>query len=137
MSSWRPRLRVDSKYFTNGGIYWRLCENPVYNSETARQMLIKMQGRCKRLTLHSSNIGALDIVLELGDLLLELVKRDLLVLDDESDLELLDTVADGDELGRAPDEAVLLDATDRLLESSHVGLIVPRLHLESNDGLYK
>ena len=96
-----------------------------------------MQRRCKRLTLHGSNIGALDIVLELGNLLLELVERDFLVLDDEGNLELLDTVADGDELGRTPDETVLFDATDGLLESSHVGLIVPGLHLESDDGLYK
>lgn len=74
--------------------------------------------------LHGNNVGRLNVVLELGDLLLEIIKRDLLVLDDKVDLELLDTEADGDELGSTPDEAVLLDGTDTLLEGNHVGLII-------------
>ena len=74
--------------------------------------------------LHGNDIGRLDVVLELGDLLLELVERDLLVLDDQVDLQLLDAEADGDELGGAPDEAILLDAADGGLESGHVGLVV-------------
>ena len=82
-----------------------------------------------------SNIGALDVVLELGDLLLELVQTDLVVLNDERDLELADTVADGDELGRTPDETLLLDPADLLLERLHVGLVVPRLDLAGNKRL--
>ena len=36
----------------------------------------------------------LDVVLELGDLVLQLVERDELILDDERDLQLADAVAD-------------------------------------------
>ena len=54
---------------------------------------------------------------------------------DKGNLELLDTIANGDELGRTPDEAVLLDGAHRLLELNHVGLIVPRLDLHGDDGL--
>lgn len=38
------------------------------------------------------------MVLVLSDLLLELVKRNLLVLNDQVDLELADTVSNGDKL---------------------------------------
>lgn len=71
----------------------------------------------------------------LGDGLLELVERDLGVLDNEGDLEHLDAVADGDELGSTPDEAVNLNGTDAGLEGGHVGLVVPRLNLEGDDRL--
>lgn len=74
--------------------------------------------------LHGSNVGGLDVVLEVLDLLLELVQGDLLVLNDKVDLELLDTETDGDELGSTPDETVLLDATDGSLEGDHVSLII-------------
>jgi hypothetical protein len=74
--------------------------------------------------LHGSDVGALDVVLEALDLLLELVEGDLVVLDDQVDLELLDAEADGDELGATPNETVLLDGTDALLELLHGGLIV-------------
>ena len=55
--------------------------------------------------------------------------------DDKSDLELLDTVADGDELARTPHETLHLDRTHRLLELRHVSLVVPRLDLEGNKRL--
>jgi len=64
------------------------------------------------------------VVLVLGDLLLELIERDLVVLDDQVDLELLDTVTNGDKGGGTPNETVLLDGTDVGLELLHVGLIV-------------
>ena len=54
---------------------------------------------------------------------------------DNGDLELLDTVADRDKLGGTPDETFLFDGTDGLLELRHVGLVVPRLDLEGNNGL--
>jgi len=74
--------------------------------------------------LHGSDVGALDVVLEALDLLLELVERDLVVLNDQVDLELLDAETDGNELGATPDETVLLDGADTLLELLHAGLIV-------------
>lgn len=69
------------------------------------------------------------------DLLLQLVKRDLVVLDDQVDLQLLDAEADGDKLGGAPDKAVHLNGADTLLELLHAGLVVPRLDVEGDDGL--
>ena len=55
--------------------------------------------------------------------------------DDKSDLELLDTVADGDELGSTPDKTLPFDGTNGLLELDHVGLVIPGLDLEGDDGL--
>ena len=55
--------------------------------------------------------------------------------DDESDLELLDTVNDGDELAGTPDETLHLNAAHRLLKFGHVGLVIPGLHLEGDDRL--
>lgn len=75
------------------------------------------------------------MVLELGDLLLELVKRDLVVLNNQVDLELLDTVTDGNEGRGTPDETVLLDGTDVGLELLHVGLIVPGLDVHGDNRL--
>lgn len=54
---------------------------------------------------------------------------------DDGDLELLDTIADGDKLAGTPDEALHLDRAHLLLELGHVGLVVPRLHLEGDDRL--
>lgn len=55
--------------------------------------------------------------------------------DDEGDLELLDTETDGDQLRGTPDKALLLNRPNGFLKRLHVGLIVPRLDLESNNGL--
>ena len=44
--------------------------------------------------LEGSDVDALDVVLKLGDLLLEEVRADLVVLDDRSNDELLDAVSD-------------------------------------------
>lgn len=63
-------------------------------------------------------------VLELSALLLNLVEGDV-VGDDEGDLELLDSVTNGDEGRGTPDEALLLDRADGSLQGSKVGLVVP------------
>lgn len=55
---------------------------------------------------------------------LQLIGRDLLVLDDQVDLQLLDTEANGDELGGTPDQTVLLNGADIGLELLKVGLVV-------------
>ena len=55
--------------------------------------------------------------------------------DNEGDLELADTVANGDKLGSTPDETGLLDGTNGRLKGNHVGLVIPRLDIESNDRL--
>ena len=55
--------------------------------------------------------------------------------DDNGNLELLDTVTDGDKLAGTPDEALHLNRAHRLFELRHVGLVVPRLDLECNNRL--
>lgn len=52
-----------------------------------------------------------------------------------ADLELGDTVTDGDKFRETPDKTVLLDGTDTGLESLHVGLIIPRLDVEGDNRL--
>ena len=79
--------------------------------------------------LHSSNVGRLDVVLELLDLLLELVERDLVVFDDQVDLELLDTEADRNELRGTPDKTILLNGANRVFEGLHVSLVICRQKL--------
>ena len=76
--------------------------------------------------LHGNDVDGLDVVLKLADLLAELVGRDLVVLDNQVDLQLLDAEADSDQLGSTPDQAVLLDAADGSLEGNQVGLVVYR-----------
>jgi len=85
--------------------------------------------------LHGSNIRALNEILELGNFLLDIVQTDLVILNDHVDLELLDTEADSNKLAATPDETFLLDRTDALLELGHVSLVIPGLHLESNNRL--
>lgn len=54
--------------------------------------------------------------------------------DNQVDLQLLDTKANSHERGRSPEETLLLDRAHSLLELSHVGLVVPRLHVERDNG---
>lgn len=74
--------------------------------------------------LHGSDVSGLDVVLILLDRLLELIGGDLVVLNDQVDLELLDTEADGNPLGGTPDETVPLNGADVGLELLKVGLII-------------
>lgn len=74
--------------------------------------------------LHGSDIGGLDVVPILLNLLLELIGGDLIVLNDKVDLELPDTEADGNPLGGTPDEAVLFNGADVGLHLLKVGLII-------------
>jgi len=64
------------------------------------------------------------MVLVLLNLLLQLIRRHLVVLDDQVDLQLLDTEANGDELGGTPDQTVLLNRKDVGLELLEIGLVV-------------
>ena len=61
--------------------------------------LIKTLKLCCLELVESDNVDRLDVVLECGDLLLDVVDRDELVEQGGDDLQLLDAVADGDELG--------------------------------------
>jgi hypothetical protein len=81
------------------------------------------------------DIGRLNKVLKLLDLLLEVIKTNLVILNNQVDLELLDTETNWDKLGGTPDKTILLDTTDSSLKTNHVGLVVPRLDVHSDNGL--
>ena len=67
----------------------------------------------RRLDLvHGIDVAGLDKVLKLFNLLCELLHGHFLVLHSAHHLQLLDAVADGDELVGAPEQAVHLDALD-------------------------
>jgi hypothetical protein len=74
--------------------------------------------------LYSNNDCGLDLVLELFNLLLELVERDFVVLNDQVELELLDTETNSNQLGGTPDKTVLLDGEDVSLELIHVCVVI-------------
>jgi hypothetical protein len=64
------------------------------------------------------------VVLILLNLLLKLIQRDLLVLNDKVDLELLNTETNGNPLVGTPDKTVLLNLLDVLEELIEVGLVI-------------
>ena len=88
---------------------------------------------CSLQLLHGSNIGGLNIILAFLNLLLELLQRDLVVLDDQVDLQLLDAETDRDPLACAPDETIHLDGYDTLLQLLEIGLVIPRLDVHGDD----
>ena len=101
---------------------------------------------------HGSDVHGLNKILKLADFLAELVNGDLLVLHDTHHLQLLDAIADRYELACAPDQALHLNGLDLLqhgleveghyqhrsacIEANsthiHVGLIIPRFHVEED-----
>lgn len=85
--------------------------------------------------LHGSNVSGLDVVLKLLDGLLEVIERDLVILDNTVDLELLDTVTNRDPLGSTPEETVHLNRLDRLEELIKISLVIPRLNIKGDHGL--
>merc|ERR1711881_332802 len=96
-------------------------------------MVSKAENRLQ--LLHSNDIGRLDVILELLNLLLQLGETNLVILDNQVNLQFLHTETNSDKLGSTPDETLLLDATDGCLELLHVGLIIPRLDIHSHNGL--
>jgi hypothetical protein len=85
-----------------------------------------MQSRLIHLLqfLHSHDIRGLDVVLVLLNLGLEVVQRNLVVLDDQVQLELLDTETNSDQFRATPDKTVLLDGQNISLELFHVCLVI-------------
>ena len=82
--------------------------------------------------VHGSNVATLNVVLDVANLLLQLVNGYLLVLDHANDLQFVDAVPDGDQLGRTPDETVHLDRLYLLEHFVHVSLIIPGLAVEEH-----
>eukprot|EP00091_Calanus_sinicus_P018782 TRINITY_DN43_c0_g1_i6.p1 TRINITY_DN43_c0_g1~~TRINITY_DN43_c0_g1_i6.p1 ORF type:complete len:112 (+),score=25.33 TRINITY_DN43_c0_g1_i6:40-375(+) len=85
--------------------------------------------------VHGGDVHGLDEVLELTHLLLQLINRDLGILNNSHELQFLDTVSNGDQLAGAPEKAVHLDGLAVLEHLIHVGLIIPRLHIEKTEVL--
>jgi hypothetical protein len=95
----------------------------VITHETSRRSFPKPPKEHLQL-LHGDDIGGLHVVFVLLNLLLQLVRGHFVILDDQVDLQLLDTEANGDELGSTPDQTVLLDGKYVGLELLKVGLVV-------------
>ena len=91
--------------------------------------------KCLLNLVHGSNIDGLNKVLELGHLLAELLDGDLIVLHDAHQLQLVDAIANRDQLGGSPEEAIHLDGGTSLLHCIHIGLVIPRLHVKEDVGL--
>lgn len=81
------------------------------------------------------NVDGLDVILELEHLLLKHISGDLVILDDSGNTDLVDTIADGDELRGTPEETVHLNGADSLLEGLEVSLIIPGLDVKGDHGL--
>lgn len=85
--------------------------------------------------VEGSNVDGLDKVLVLLDLLGQQIDGHLLVLDDAHDLQLVDSVSHGHQLGSSPQQTVHLDLADQQLHLLHVGLIVPGLDVHQHGAL--
>ena len=81
------------------------------------------------------NVHGLNEILESGHLILQVVHHHLVVLDDARDLELLDAVANGDQLARAPEETVHFNGANVILQLLHASLVIPRLNVDHDTGL--
>ncbi len=64
------------------------------------------------------------MVLKFLDLLLQFIKTNLVIFNDQIDLQLLDAETHCYKLGGTPNEAILLNPADSGLERHHVCLIV-------------
>jgi hypothetical protein len=90
---------------------------------------------CSNL-VESQDVDRLDLIFESFNLLLEVVSGDLLVLDDGTNNDLLNTIGDGELLVLSlPEETVHLNANNLLGELIKVGLGVVGLHFEDDERL--
>ena len=85
--------------------------------------------------VHGCNVDRLDEILELSHLLAELFDGNFVILNDAHQLQLVDAIANRDQLGGSPEETVHLDGGAGLLHGIHVSLIIPGLHVKEDVGL--
>jgi hypothetical protein len=100
-----------------------VCRNPVTHPSHSSIIITSLRGIDLQL-LHSRDVGGLDVVLILLNLGLQVVQRDLVILNDDVQLELLNTETNSDQLGATPNKTVLLDSENVLLELFHVCLVI-------------
>jgi hypothetical protein len=74
--------------------------------------------------LHGNNVRGLNVVLVLLNFLLQLVCGHFIVLDDQINLQLLDTKTNSDKFRSTPSQTVLLDCNDVGLQLLEIGLVV-------------
>lgn len=73
---------------------------------------------------------------KLGDLVREIVNTDLVIFNDTGDLELLDSVTNGDKRACSPDKTIHLNADDGIGKGVHVNrIIIPGDHVKNNHRL--
>jgi hypothetical protein len=77
----------------------------------------------------------LDIVFQSLDLISQIFHGDLIIFNNTVDLELLDTITNGNELVTTPQETFHGDGLDTLGQLIHIGFIIPRLDFEGDGGL--
>ena len=86
--------------------------------------------------VESDDVDRLDFVFKLLDLLLNKIRRDLVIFDCGSDLDLEDSVGDGLLFPLSlPEETVHLNSENLLRECLEVGLLAPWLHLPNDERL--
>ena len=91
---------------------------------------------CDQLDLlETSHVYALAIVLHITDLVFQILGGDLVVFDHALNLKLLDTIADGNELGGTPEQTFHVDGANTFLQQLHVGGVIPRLHVQHDTRL--
>merc|ERR1711977_339264 len=82
--------------------------------------------------IEGSNVYTLNKILKLGDLFLQDVGTNFVVLDHAVDLQFLDAVTHWHQFGRSPQEPVHLHRAQSLLQLRHISLIVPRLDIQND-----
>lgn len=86
--------------------------------------------------VEDGDIDGLDLIFELHHLVDEIVNADLLIFNDTTHNEFVDSVGNGFLLVvLLPDEAVHIDGDDLLEELVEVGLSFVGLHVEEDEGL--
>ena len=94
------------------------------------------RGRVRFLQLgEGDNIGGLDIIIELPNLLLEIINRDLSINNVAHDNNLLQSIGHRLQLSVLPLQTLHLDRTDLILQGLEVGFGVPRLNIKDDNGL--
>ncbi len=129
---------------------FKLYEN-TDNNHTSKD--IKEKGKSKKSTAlgifsketrpsnlqlgHGDNVNRLDPLLTIFlDLLLDIILNgDLVILNNNVDLQLLDTETNIDETVRTPHQTVHLDALDELQHGFKIGLVIPWLNIDGNKRL--
>merc|ERR1711871_11563 len=93
---------------------------------------IKRRKNCNAIKLNfleRNHVHTLDVVLKAFNCILQVICAHLIVFNDQIDLQLLDTESNINKLGFAPQQAILINASNCCLHSSHIGVCFPWLDI--------